>query len=80
MCEIEDSAWLKGLQRWIIFRAPSGLGATMPVGGWILSCRITYELSSSRSGSFFFLLALVYTGLDGSVGATTTPGGAFSSI
>ena len=78
MCITGDFAWLKGLQRWIISRAPSGSGATTPVGGWILSCGVTYVLSNSQSGSLF-MLGSVSISLDGS-GATVTPNVAFSPI
>ena len=55
MCVIEDSSWLKGLQWWMISKVPFGLGATMPIEGWILSCGGTYVLNSNRSGKLFLL-------------------------
>ena len=70
---------MKGLQRWMISRTPSKLGATMLAGGWILSCGGTYVLSSTCSGGLL-LLNTVFAGLGGGIGATTTPEGDPSPI
>ena len=70
---------MKGLQRWMISRAPSESEATMPVGGWIIFCRGMYVLSSTPSGSLF-LLDLVSAGLGGSTRAAATPDGVLSQI
>ena len=53
---------------------PSSSGATMPVGGWILSCGGTYKLNNTRSGSLF-LLGAVSTGLGRSIKAAANPDG-----
>ena len=79
MCATGDSARLKGLQWWMISRPPSRLGATMPIGGWIISCKVTYVLSNSRFSNLF-LLGSVSTSLGESIGAVATPDGAFSPI
>ena len=71
MCETKDSLLLKGLQRSMIYWAPSGPGAIVSAEGWTHSCGGTYKLTNSWLG-ILGLRGLALTSLVKNDGAAAT--------